>query len=557
MLKVGTRRLITFSVSALLVILAFTAINAAARTGQSETLLAGDLGISMMYYMPVQLSTPPALQAPSSLHLDSNGVLSWTADPAAHQHQIEVQVNSLHWHTTSWSSFSGSGSHVWFDLRSLNIPFGSNVRVRVRSRETTGQLRTSYDSPWLDISHWHGWGHWYAGATGSNVRTSINAFAGQNISGIDLINVTIHSWHGSHWNYWHWSNASIEFRWRHEGSGRWYTGNRVTASNWNWAAGASWTAAARLPFTDVRGANAGYYRLYVYSNLGGSWQRIAGPVGSRVRLNVDGRYWYDRWYWDRWYWDNWYWGRWNRPAFVSPRAVPPAAAATGGVGGTARVETPAAQRQAAEPEHVLPVEEPVYIPYIPHIPEFPNPFVDVTAADWFYNYVRLAFHNHLMVGTGTAPMTFSPHAPLTRAMAVTILFNMAQPASLADTNNLFSDVDLGSWYATPVIWASSLGIISGFGDGRFGPNENVTMQDLTVILNNYARTRGWVIPPVHYFIARDPGANAAGYAQEAIMRFAMAGVIDGNLGNVFYPTRHATRAETAAMLIRFNSAWTY
>ena len=580
MLKLGKKRLIAFSTSVMLVILAFAAINVVAGTNystntsdsfgtsfDSNQALLWDPAFSLLYYMPVQLSTPAALQTPHSLSVDSNGVLRWTADPAANQHQVEVQVNSAHWHTTPWSSLSTSNSQVWFDLRTLNIPHGNSVRVRVVSRETTGLQRLSSNSSWLDVSHWHGWNNWQFTASGSNVRSTINAVSGQNISGIDLINVSINPWQGwgGYWdqNWWgswgNWGNASIEFRWRHEGSSRWYTGNR-TSINWNTGASwTSWTAVARLPITDVRAANAGYYRLYVYSNVGGSWQRMSGPVGSRVRLNVDtgrwydGRWWDDRWYWDPWYRDSWYWDRnrsWRAPAFTSPRSVPASPAAVGGDGGAARVTTPAAQQTQEQP-----IYEPaaVYVP--PEVPMY-NPFVDVSAADWFYNYVRLAYRNHFMVGTGTEPMTFSPHAPLTRAMIVTILFNMDQP-TMVDTNNPFSDVQLGSWYATPVIWAASNGIISGFGDGRFGPNENVTMQDLTVILNNYARTRGWLIPPVHNFMNRDLGANAARYAQEAISRFAMAGVIDGNLGNVFHPTRHATRAETAAMLIRFEGAWTY
>ena len=96
------------------------------------------------------------------------------------------------------------------------------------------------------------------------------------------------------------------------------------------------------------------------------------------------------------------------------------------------------------------------------------PFADVSGSDWFYNDVRYVYEKGIMDGTGAD--RFSPNAPLTRAMIVTILYRMAGSPSVSGSSD-FTDVAAGKWFAKAVAWAAANGIVNGYGDSLFGPND--------------------------------------------------------------------------------------
>ena len=111
------------------------------------------------------------------------------------------------------------------------------------------------------------------------------------------------------------------------------------------------------------------------------------------------------------------------------------------------------------------------------------PFADVSGSDWFYNDVRYVYEKGIMDGTGAD--RFSPNAPLTRAMIVTILYRMAGSPSVSGSSD-FTDVAAGKWFAKAVAWAAANGIVNGYGSGLFGPNDPVTREQLAAILYRYA-----------------------------------------------------------------------
>ena len=193
-----------------------------------------------------------------------------------------------------------------------------------------------------------------------------------------------------------------------------------------------------------------------------------------------------------------------------------------------------------------------------------NPFADVKAGDWFYNAVIFAYANGLMNGTSASPMLFSPNSPLTRGMIVTVLYRLTgEPNSeLTGDNNTphsslvapnFTDVPDGTWYTDAVLWAASVGIVDGYGNGRFGPNDNITRQDLAVILARYADYMGIQLPPNSSLHTPNfiDDADIADYAKDAVERLYKAGIINGYPDGSFKPRGQATRAEFAAMLMRF------
>jgi len=183
-----------------------------------------------------------------------------------------------------------------------------------------------------------------------------------------------------------------------------------------------------------------------------------------------------------------------------------------------------------------------------------NPFTDVRSGDWFYGDVLFAYGNRLMGGTSTSPMRFSPNTPLSRAMLVTILYRYQGEPNVAGFANPFSDVPSGQWYTNAIVWAAANRVVSGIAEGRFGTNNNITRQDLAVILINYANFRGLKLPTTQTYKGFNDDSRIASYARPAVIRCFEAGIIGGKPGNLFDPLGQSTRAETAAMLHRFIKA---
>lgn len=176
-------------------------------------------------------------------------------------------------------------------------------------------------------------------------------------------------------------------------------------------------------------------------------------------------------------------------------------------------------------------------------------FTDVAASDWFYSAVlRYAYENGLMTGTGSG--AFSPNATITRGMLVTILYRLKDEPAVTAANP-FTDVSSGSYCEKAAAWAAANGIVGGYGDGRFGPNDALTREQLAAILYRYAQYKGYDL---------SASADPSGYSDQAgisaFARTAMAwanaeGLITGTSGSLLSPKGTATRAQTAMILMRF------
>jgi hypothetical protein len=180
---------------------------------------------------------------------------------------------------------------------------------------------------------------------------------------------------------------------------------------------------------------------------------------------------------------------------------------------------------------------------------FENPFADVKAGDWFLDDVGFAYTHGLFAGTGAD--AFSPDAPMTRGMIVTVLGRLHGIDTSGFKGGAFSDVDASRYYAAYVEWAREAGIVSGVGGGLFAPDAPVSRQDLSVILYNYIRFAGKGLPAEREYAGFADDADIAAYAGDAVRALYGAGVINGRPGNLFDPKGAATRAEVAAMLHRF------
>lgn len=176
-------------------------------------------------------------------------------------------------------------------------------------------------------------------------------------------------------------------------------------------------------------------------------------------------------------------------------------------------------------------------------------FNDVSANDWFASAVDYVTGKGMM--NGTADNTFSPKANTTRGMVVTVLYRLEnQPSTSAAS---FTDVASGAYYANAVAWANANGIVSGYGSGKFGPNGKVTREQLAAILYRYAQYKKYDVSVGEdtNILSYDDAQSISSYAIPAIQWACGAGVVTGKSGSKLDPKGNATRAEVAAMLMRF------
>lgn len=174
-------------------------------------------------------------------------------------------------------------------------------------------------------------------------------------------------------------------------------------------------------------------------------------------------------------------------------------------------------------------------------------FNDVSANDWFASAVDYVTGKGMM--NGTAANTFSPKANTTRGMVVTVLYRLEnQPSTSAAS---FTDVASGAYYANAVAWANANGIVSGYGSGKFGPNDKVTREQLAAILYRYAQYKKYDVSGANSLDGYTDVQSVSSYAVPALQWANAAGVVTGKSGSKLDPKGNATRAEVAAMLMRF------
>ena len=183
---------------------------------------------------------------------------------------------------------------------------------------------------------------------------------------------------------------------------------------------------------------------------------------------------------------------------------------------------------------------------------FENPFTDVSESDWFFNDVKFVYQNGLM--NGTSATTFSPEGTTSRGMIVTILWRMAGSPDMEDKiwGYPFADVDATAYYGTAVYWARLNGIAGGYDNATFGPNDPITREQMAAILYRYAQYKGYDVSAkadLNKFTDADEISN---YALEALQWANAEGLINGKGDGVLDPKGQATRAEAAAILMRFN-----
>ncbi len=176
-----------------------------------------------------------------------------------------------------------------------------------------------------------------------------------------------------------------------------------------------------------------------------------------------------------------------------------------------------------------------------------NLFKDVNKTDWFYESVRFVVENGMMRGTGKE--TFEPGIPLTRGMLVTVLHRLENEPSSEKSS--YVDVEEGKYYSKAVSWARQNGIIMGISETEFGPERNITREQLVTMLYRYAIYRGYDVAFGEELSRFKDSSLISDYALSSMQWAVGKGLIQGKEGMVLAPSDNATRAETAAILQRF------
>ena len=183
--------------------------------------------------------------------------------------------------------------------------------------------------------------------------------------------------------------------------------------------------------------------------------------------------------------------------------------------------------------------------------EAPLPFPDVTEGDWFYDAVRYAYETGLMDGVGDS--LFAPNSETTRAQLVTILYRLAgEPEPGGDSG--FADVAAGTWYTDAVAWAAENGIVNGVSDTEFVPGDDITREQLAAILYRYAACQGYDVSQRADLSGFGDASSISGYAQEALSWAHAQGLVLGFEDGSLRPQGTASRAQIAAVLMRFLAA---
>lgn len=179
------------------------------------------------------------------------------------------------------------------------------------------------------------------------------------------------------------------------------------------------------------------------------------------------------------------------------------------------------------------------------------PFSDVAASYWGYSAIEYVYEKGLF--NGISLTTFAPDSPMIRGQVVTVLGRLSgvDPAQYSGGNGGFTDVNVNEYYAPYVQWGAGIGLINGYGDGKFGPEDSVTREQMCVIIKRYAELVGKTLPQINAAQSFNDNAAISDWAASAVEALQRAGIIYGMGNNTFSPKEICTRAQVAAILQRY------
>lgn len=172
-----------------------------------------------------------------------------------------------------------------------------------------------------------------------------------------------------------------------------------------------------------------------------------------------------------------------------------------------------------------------------------NKYTDVSTTEWYYNDVKKASEMGLL--NGIAEGVFAPYDNITRAMFVTVIYRYDGEKG-HEGKASFKDLDDGKWYSDAVVWAAEKKVASGYDNGNFGINDNITRAELITMLYRYSGEKS--VADLSEFSDCE---SVADWARNAMMWATKNGIIIGDENKSLNPNSFVTRAEAAAMIMRY------
>ena len=177
-------------------------------------------------------------------------------------------------------------------------------------------------------------------------------------------------------------------------------------------------------------------------------------------------------------------------------------------------------------------------------------FTDADPTAWYHDGVHYVLENGVMSGYGNGK--FGPNDTTSRAMLAQILYNMqGKPAIRSGIP--FEDVSESNWYAMAISWAESNGIIGGYGNGKFGPNDDLTREQLVTIMYRYAKNKGIDVSVGEdtNILSYNDAFDVSEWAIPAMQWAVGSGLITGRTALTLNPKDKANRAEIATIIMRY------
>ena len=170
-----------------------------------------------------------------------------------------------------------------------------------------------------------------------------------------------------------------------------------------------------------------------------------------------------------------------------------------------------------------------------------------TVGHWGADAISFVSSRELFNGVGGG--LFAPERRMTRAMLVTVLYRL-ESASAKAADGKFSDVSADYWCADAITWAADNGIVGGYADGSFGPEKDITREQMAAMLYRYAKYMGMDTGVSGDLSKFSDKASVSAFAQDAMQWAVGNGIIAGTSNGTLNPGGYATRVQVAVMFQR-------
>ena len=177
----------------------------------------------------------------------------------------------------------------------------------------------------------------------------------------------------------------------------------------------------------------------------------------------------------------------------------------------------------------------------------PSKFTDLDENAWYYDDVVDVIKDGLMEGVSSTK--FGPELVVNRAMVATILYRLS--GEKFDGSAAFPDVTVDSWYDEAVAWAADRGVVTGYDNGNFGPEDAVTREQMVTMFRRfwaYQENSGGQTDGLSAYVDAD---QISQYAVDAMQWAVGMGLINGRSSQLLTPAAQACRAELCALLNRY------